>query len=111
MDSGSSLRCGRNDDVSASLAFFRSLLMQLMDPRPAIDRDVVGRIGIEIVGQRVELFLPMSDAVPRPSRGASHLRVPRRPPPVGLPAPRRPPPLLPVRRPPIFSFLLCFFAV
>jgi len=31
-----------------------------------MDRDDFGRIGIEIVGQRVELLLPMRDAVPRP---------------------------------------------
>src|SRR6267143_992745 len=39
--------------------------MELADPWPAIDRDYFGRIGIEIVGQRVELLLPMRDAVPR----------------------------------------------
>ena len=39
--------------------------MELADPRPAMDRDYFGRIGIEIVGQRVELLLPMRDAVPR----------------------------------------------
>ena len=40
--------------------------MELADPRPAMDRDYFGRIGIEIVRQRVELLLPMRDAVPRP---------------------------------------------
>src|SRR5882762_8077935 len=40
--------------------------MELADPWPAMARDYFGRIGIQIVGQRVELLLPMRDAVPRP---------------------------------------------
>ena len=40
--------------------------MELADPGPATDRDYSRRIGIEIVGQRVELLLPMREAVPRP---------------------------------------------
>ena len=40
--------------------------MELADPWPAMDRDYFGRISIQVVGQRVELLLPMRDAVPRP---------------------------------------------
>jgi len=36
--------------------------MQLTDPRPPIDRDNFARI----VSERVELLLPMRDAVPGP---------------------------------------------
>jgi hypothetical protein len=36
--------------------------MELVRPRCASD---FGGVGIQIVGERVELFLPMRDAVPR----------------------------------------------
>jgi len=41
-------------------------LMELADPRPALARDDFSRISCEILSQRVELLLPMRNAVPRP---------------------------------------------